>query len=75
MLDFADARVLGGHSDGVILVLRSGQTKRDAAMLARQRFHEDGTCVLGTILNRWDLKNFRSPYAAAYSDAYKYNAV
>ncbi len=75
MLHFADARVLGRHSDGVILVLRSGQTKRDAAMLARQRFHEDGTCVLGTILNSWDLKNFRSPYAAAYSDAYKYNAV
>ncbi len=75
MLHFADARVLGRHSDGVILVLRSGQTKRDAAMLARQRFHEDGTCVLGTILNSWDLKNFRSPYATAYSDAYKYNAV
>jgi capsular exopolysaccharide synthesis family protein len=75
MLHFADARVLGRHSDGVILVLRSGQTKRDAAMLARQRFHEDGTCVLGTILNSWDLKNFRSPYAAAYSDAYKYTAV
>jgi len=44
-------------------------------MLARQRFDEDGTCVLGTILNSWDLKNFRSPYAYAYSDAYKYNAV
>jgi polysaccharide biosynthesis transport protein len=75
MLYFADARVLGRHSDGVILVLRSGHTKRDAAMLARQRFDEDGTCVLGTILNSWDLKNFRSPYAYAYSDAYKYNAV
>lgn len=75
MLHFADARVLGRHSDGVILVLRSGQTKREAAMLARQRFDEDGTSVLGTILNSWDLKNFRSPYAYAYSDAYKYNAV
>jgi succinoglycan biosynthesis transport protein ExoP len=73
MLHFADARVLGRHSDGVILVLRSGQTKRDAAMLARQRFDEDGTCVLGTILNSWDLKNPRSPYAYAYNDAYKYN--
>lgn len=75
MLHFADARVLGRHSDGVILILRSGQTKRDAAMLARQRFHEDGTSVLGTILNNWDLKNFRSPYSSAYSDAYKYTAV
>lgn len=75
MLHFADARVLGRHSDGVILVLRSGHTKREAAMLARQRFDEDGTSVLGTILNSWDLKNFRSPYAYAYSDAYKYTAV
>jgi polysaccharide biosynthesis transport protein len=75
MLHFADARVLGRHSDGVILVLRSGHTKRDAAMLARQRFDEDGTCVLGTILNSWDLKNYSSPYAYAYSDAYKYTAV
>jgi len=75
MLHFADARVLGRHSDGVILVLRSGQTKREAAMLARQRFDEDGTSVLGTILNSWDLKNFRSPYAYAYSDAYKYTSV
>ena len=73
MLHFADARVLGRHSDGVILVLRSGQTKRDAAMLARQRFDKDGTCVLGSILNSWDLKNPRSPYAYAYNDAYKYN--
>jgi succinoglycan biosynthesis transport protein ExoP len=72
MLHFADARVLGRHSDGVILVLRSGQTKRDAAMLARQRFQEDGTCVLGTILNSWDLRNFRSPYGYAYGDAYRY---
>jgi capsular exopolysaccharide synthesis family protein len=75
MLHFADARVLGRHADGVILVLRSGHTKRDAAMLARQRFDEDGTSILGTILNSWDLKNFRSPYSYAYSDAYKYTAV
>jgi len=75
MLHFADARVLGRHSDGVILVLRSGQTKREAAILARQRFHEDGTRVLGTILNSWDLKNIHSPYAYAYNEAYKYSAI
>ena len=71
MLQFADARVLGRYSDGVILVLRAGQTKWEAAMLACQRFNEDGTRVLGTILNNWDLKNhYSSPYADAYSDAY-----
>jgi polysaccharide biosynthesis transport protein len=71
MLQFADARVLGRYSDGVILVLRAGQTKWEAAMLACQRFDEDRTRVLGTILNNWDLKNhYRSAYADAYSDAY-----
>jgi polysaccharide biosynthesis transport protein len=71
MLQFADARVLGRYSDGVILVLRAGQTKWEAAMLACQRFEEDRTRVLGTILNNWDLKHHnRSAYSDAYSDAY-----
>jgi succinoglycan biosynthesis transport protein ExoP len=71
MLQFADARVMGRYSDGVILVLRAGQTKWEAAMLACQRFDEDRTRVLGTILNSWDLKNhYRSAYSDAYSDAY-----
>jgi polysaccharide biosynthesis transport protein len=71
MLQFADARVMGRYADGVILVLRSGQTKWEAAMLACQRFDEDRTRVLGTILNSWDLKNHsRSAYSDAYSDAY-----
>ncbi len=71
MLQFADARIMGRYSDGVILVLRAGQTKWEAAMLACQRFDEDRTRVLGTILNSWDLKNhYRSAYSDAYSDAY-----
>src|ERR1700730_6043558 len=74
MLQFADARVMGRYSDGVILVLRAGQTKWEAAMLACQRFDEDRTRVLGTILNSWDLKNHsRSAYSDAYSDAYADN--
>jgi polysaccharide biosynthesis transport protein len=71
MLQFADARVMGRYSDGVILVLRAGQTKWEAAMLACQRFDEDRTRVLGTILNSWDLKHHsRSAYSDVYSDAY-----
>jgi succinoglycan biosynthesis transport protein ExoP len=71
MLQFADARVMGRYADGVILVLRAGQTKWEAAMLACQRFDEDRTRVLGTILNSWDLKHHsRSAYSDAYSDAY-----
>ena len=59
MLQIPDARVLGRMVDRVIMVVRAGKTTRDAAMAARQRFSEDGTQMLGTILNDWNPK--RSP--------------
>jgi polysaccharide biosynthesis transport protein len=54
MIHLADARVLGRLADGVILVVRAGQTTTESARFAIQRFAEDGTCVLGTVLNSWD---------------------
>jgi Mrp family chromosome partitioning ATPase len=54
MLHLADARVMGQHCDGVILVVRAGKTTRDAALAAMRKFREDGTPILGTILNDWD---------------------
>ena len=57
MLHMPDARILARIADGVILVIRSGKTTRDTAQLATQRFLEDGTPVLGTILNDWNPKH------------------
>ena len=54
MLQLPDARVLGRLADGVVLVVRAGQTSRDMARAACQRFEEDGTRILGTVLNDWD---------------------
>ncbi len=54
MIHLADARVLGRLADGVILVVRAGQTTTESALLAAQRFAEDGTRVLGTVLNNFD---------------------
>jgi succinoglycan biosynthesis transport protein ExoP len=54
MLQIPDARVLGRLADGVILVVRSGETSEDEAAAAARRLTEDGTRVLGTILNAWD---------------------
>ena len=54
MLQISDARVLGRMADKVILVVRAGHTTRDAALAARQRFSEDRTEILGTILNQWN---------------------
>jgi len=57
MLQIPDARIVGRSADKVIMVIRAGQTTRDAALAARQRFSEDGTEILGTILNDWDPKS------------------
>jgi capsular exopolysaccharide synthesis family protein len=54
MIHLADARVLGRLADGVILVIRAGQTTTESALFASQRFAEDGTRVIGTVLNSWD---------------------
>ncbi len=56
VLNFADARLMGRLSDGVILVFRASETSRDDAGMALSRFQEDRTPVLGSILNDYDLK-------------------
>ena len=75
MLTMPDARVLGRLADGVILVVRSAQTTSEQAAATAQRLREDGTRVLGTILNKWDpRKNSHSGYAYAYR-SYQHDAI
>jgi len=52
-LQFADARLIGAYSDGVVLVVRANHTSRESAMVIRERLTADGIPVLGTILNDW----------------------
>ena len=54
VLQVTDARIIGRHVDSVVLVTRAGNTTRDAIVAVKQRFSEDGTRVLGTILNDWN---------------------
>jgi succinoglycan biosynthesis transport protein ExoP len=70
MLQIPDARVLGRMADRVILVVRAGKTTRDAALAARQRFSEDGTQILGTILNDWNPKLSPNGYYGHYNGDY-----
>jgi capsular exopolysaccharide synthesis family protein len=70
MVNIADARVLARYGDALILVVRSGQTTRDAAQLAQARFAEDGTAVLGTILNFWNPKTPGYGYYKYYYAGY-----
>lgn len=70
MLHLSDARIIARLADSVILVLRAGQTTHDAALAARQRFAEDGTPVLGTILNNWDPATTGDRYGDGYYARY-----
>ena len=70
VLHLADARILAGVTDGVILVLRARSTDREAAMNARDLFHHDQVRIVGTILNDFDpLAQGRLDY---YDSYYKY---
>jgi len=73
MLQISDARVLGAMADGVVLVVRAGKTTRETARAAASRFLEDGTRVLGAILNSWDPKSNGAGYygySREYTDYY-----
>lgn len=69
MLHMADARVLGRHADGVVLVLRSAETMRDSALAVSRRLTDDGTRILGTVLNQWDP---RETNQYNYGNGYRY---
>jgi capsular exopolysaccharide synthesis family protein len=68
MMTMADARVVARHGDGVVMVVRANQTSRDSLRDACRRFSEDGTRVLGAILNDWNpKKSGRYGYYRYYS--------
>ena len=69
MMLLADARMLGRIADGAVLVLRAGHTTLAQAQVAVQRLAEDGTRVLGTVLNGWDPNTASgTDYADSYSE-------
>ena len=71
MLNMADARVLAKLADGVVLVVRSAQTTRESAAAAAERLADDGSRLLGAILNEWDpRKTSHTAYAYVYPHSY-----
>ena len=70
MLHMADARILAGMSNGVILVFRARVTDRETAMASRDLFLEDDVRVIGTILNDFDAQ--KEGYPKYYGSYYEY---
>jgi succinoglycan biosynthesis transport protein ExoP len=70
-LHMRDARLLGSLADGVVLIVRAGQTSRDAASAVIDKFRQDGTPVLGVILNDWKPDAGDSVYGKEYMNGYR----
>ena len=64
---FADAAVLGGHADAVVLVARAGVTPFDALVHSAEQCRRAHLPVLGTVLNGFDPER-----DAAYDPAYEW---
>ena len=67
MVGMADARLLSRVADGVILISRAGETRPQELGDARQRLVDDGTRVIGTILNGCDLRTEDPAYVNGYN--------
>jgi capsular exopolysaccharide synthesis family protein len=67
MIGMADARLLSRNADGVILICRAGETSPEQLGEARQRLADDGTPVIGTILNGCDLRVEDPSYVNGYN--------
>jgi capsular exopolysaccharide synthesis family protein len=71
MLQIPHARIFGRLSDGVILVARAGRTPRASLQAAAAKLREDGTPILGTVLNCWNPRGVGGYGYEAYAQSYK----
>lgn len=71
ILSVADSAILGSMADGVLLVVRAGQTDRGAAQLALQHLSDVGARVVGAVLNDPDTE---VPYYTGYEYPTAYGA-
>jgi capsular exopolysaccharide synthesis family protein len=74
MLQMADARVIAGLADATVIVIRAGRTTRDAAIATHRLFQQDGSHVLGTILNAWNPKTSPNGYYGYNNNYYAKSA-
>ena len=70
VLAVADASILAGQVDGVILVLWSGHSRIDAARQAKEQLSRAGANLIGVVLNQVEVK--RNNYYYNYGSYYYY---
>lgn len=71
VLGLADAAITSTQTDGVILVVRSGETPKDAAQQARKVLESVNAKVLGVVLNAMSDSNLKYGYYSYYQYYYQ----
>ncbi len=66
VLAVADAAILSRISDGVILVVDSGKTKRESALRAKEALEQTAARLLGIVLNRMPSNSGYYSYNSKY---------
>jgi polysaccharide biosynthesis transport protein len=67
-----DPAVLGNLADGVVLVIKAGDTTRDAAMHARRQLVAAKARLFGVVINAIDFSNPAYGYEYYYRNYYRY---
>jgi capsular exopolysaccharide synthesis family protein len=68
-LEFADARNMAQHAEGLVLVARANYTDRRTVQAAVERLERDGARIMGIILNRWNPSRDDRYYYPAFRGA------
>jgi capsular exopolysaccharide synthesis family protein len=67
-----DPAVLGNLADGVVLVVKAGETTRDAALHARRQLATAKVRLVGVVVNAIDFSNPAYGYDYYYRNYYRY---
>jgi polysaccharide biosynthesis transport protein len=70
LLAVTDASILANIGDGVILVIRGGDTTREAIVRSKQLLTYANARIIGTMLNNVDIYNCGSTYYSRYFYGY-----
>ncbi|TNJ66760.1 CpsD/CapB family tyrosine-protein kinase [Paenibacillus hemerocallicola] len=68
-LAVTDAQIIASRCDGVVLVLNSGEVKREMAMKAKANLDHVKARILGVVLNNIDRKNGEAYYYYYYGES------
>ncbi len=72
---YSDGRILGRHSDGVLLVVRADTTDLEELKAAHTKLMQDHIPVFGTILNHWNIDPSQMRAYDRYCEHYRQSSA